>query len=399
MSHAFRPVSPDTASPPPNSATRPSPANLGSNRASPSRALTIVRKRSASSLPEDAVLAEINPLAKYSVVDALDELQENLAEKQVILGDLVLSGQATVFYAMPNTGKTLITLRLVIDAIKSGLFDPQKLNYLNLDDDAAGLVEKSRLAEVHGFHMMAPGFKGFSVTEFFLSMREMAASNTAKGIIVVVDTLTKIVDPMDKKAARELAEIVGEFKLKGGTFLALGHTNKRLDRRGKVVYAGASDIVDSFDSVWTIQEVDERLERDQKVVLFENQKGRGTRVLKAAYGYSVEPNASYLDKLASVHKVASDDCESLRQVVHLTQDAPVIAAIEEGIRQGKTQKVELATSAAVAANVNFRQTMRVLEKYSGTDSRFHHWTSARVFRGAYEFRLLEPTSVPSVRSS
>ncbi len=329
-----------------------------------------------------------NALAKYSVTDDLSLLKRNEVEKRPILGDLALLGQATVFYAAPNTGKTLVTLSLIIEGIEKGRFDPAMLNYINMDDDLNGLIEKTSLAKRYGFQMMSQGYKNFDFQTYLEALQEMTANDTASGVIVVVDTLTKIVDTTDVRASRHFSGIVRDFVLKGGTFIGLGHTNKRKGADGKVEYAGAATLVNDFDRIWTIQEFAERVDKDEVTVIFENVKNRGGNIPNAAYSYSVVPGISYGKKLASVCAVHADKCVSMRQVVALIPDAPVIAVIEELIGAGITQKTMLAHEAAEVANVPVRQVTGVLEKYAGSDLAKHRWTTSRGARGVYIFSLL-----------
>jgi hypothetical protein len=64
----------------------------------------------------------VSPLTRYSLKDSLVELEKQRVEQRLIFGNIVLLGQATVIYAFPGTGKTLIILRLIIEAIKQLLF-------------------------------------------------------------------------------------------------------------------------------------------------------------------------------------------------------------------------------------------------------------------------------------
>jgi hypothetical protein len=80
-------------------------------------------------------------------------------ESKPLLGDRCLSGQATVFYAAPNVGKTLVTLRLVSDAVANGRINPGNIYYVNADDSSAGFATKMRLMNDLGVHTLAPGLK------------------------------------------------------------------------------------------------------------------------------------------------------------------------------------------------------------------------------------------------
>ncbi|WP_431830651.1 AAA family ATPase [Caulobacter radicis] len=105
--------------------------------------------------------AKSNPFRRYSLLGKADEIEASAAEAKPLLGKFVLRGQATMIYAEPNTGKTLITLKLCLDAIERGKIDPDHLYYINADDSSHGLAAKAKLLEEAGAHMLAPGWRGF----------------------------------------------------------------------------------------------------------------------------------------------------------------------------------------------------------------------------------------------
>ena len=61
-----------------------------------------------------------HPLRPYSVLGRADELKAKATETIPLLGDFIMSGQATMLYAAPNTGKTLMILHLLLEAIECG---------------------------------------------------------------------------------------------------------------------------------------------------------------------------------------------------------------------------------------------------------------------------------------
>jgi archaellum biogenesis ATPase FlaH len=52
-------------------------------------------------------------------------------------------------------------------------------------------------------------------------MAQMIADDTARGAVVILDTLKKFVDPMDKKSGREFMTSAREFVSNGGTLIML----------------------------------------------------------------------------------------------------------------------------------------------------------------------------------
>ncbi|SFC17572.1 hypothetical protein SAMN05216344_110123 [Polaromonas sp. OV174] len=328
------------------------------------------------------------PLARYSLKGHLQHLEKQMVEQILILGSLVLLGQATVIYALANTGKTLIALFLIIEAIKTKRIDPSKLYYINMDDNSSGLVEKVRLAEEYGFHMVADGHQGFEAKEFRLAMEKMIATDTARGVIVVLDTLKKFVDTMHKGKSSHFAKDIRQFVFKGGTVIALSHANKHPGSDGRTVYSGTTDIVDDFDSAFTLATVSKQLDTHQKVVEFTNIKRRGNVALNAAYSYALEHDVSYNELLLSVREVDPEQLVPIKHAAEVQSDATVIAAVEACISDGINSKMKLVDAAAKKVSVSQRIVLKVIERYTGEDICFHRWKFAVHDRGAKVFRLL-----------
>ncbi|HEY5579782.1 MAG TPA: PriCT-2 domain-containing protein [Rhodoferax sp.] len=338
----------------------------------------------------------INPLARFSLLGRTQELEVQMVEQKAIFGNLILQGQTSVIYAPPNTGKTLILMHLIIESIKSGRIDPSKLFYLNMDDNSSGLVGKNKWTDEYGFHMLADGHQGFQVSDFQLAMEEMVASGTAKGVIVILDTLKKFVNPMAKDACRAFTKMARRFSLKGGTFVALSHVNKNRGTDGKLIYSGTSDIVDDFDCVYVLDTV-EQDDQSQKLVEFSNRKNRGGGVASSvAYSYSMESGLLYNELLLSVQEVDPAHLLPIKQAAELDSDATVIAAIETSIADGIVTKMKLADAAAKHADVPQRAALKVIEKYTGNDPSIHRWTFVVRARGAKVFELLAPHTAPTL---
>lgn len=331
-----------------------------------------------------------HPLAKYSLRDHLPYLEKQMVEQTFLLGNLVLMGQATVIYAKANTGKTLIAFHLIIEAIKNARIDPSKLYYINMDDNSSGLVDKVRLAVEYGFHMIADGHQRFESKEFRKAMEKMIETDTARGFIVVLDTLKKFVNTMDKRESSDFARVVRQFSLKGGTLIALSHTNKHAGKDGKPQYSGTTDIVDDFDCAFTLATVDQQVDSQQKVVEFENIKRRGDVALTASYSYTLE-RCSYEELLLSVKEVDALELLPIKHATEVKADATIITAIAACITDGINSKMKLVDASAKRVSVSKRTALNVLQKYTGEDPSIHRWMFGTQQRGAKVYRLLEHT--------
>jgi hypothetical protein len=92
---------------------------------------SVVEPRDTAGLGQGA---DDHPLARFSLRGQYEELAKNAKATKPLLGDVSLSGQSTIFYAAPNTGKTLIILWLLRKAILCGRVDPMHVYYLKFDD-------------------------------------------------------------------------------------------------------------------------------------------------------------------------------------------------------------------------------------------------------------------------
>jgi hypothetical protein len=328
-----------------------------------------------------------NPLAKYFIQD-VGELEKNAADEVSVLGKLALMGQATVIYAKQNTGKTLVALYLIVEGIKSRKFDPSKLIYINMDDDSRGLAMKARLAQEFGFQMVADGYKGFEAKGFRDAMAKMVATDNARGVIIILDTLKKFVDTMHKGKSTEFSKAVRQFVLKGGTVIALSHANKNPGSNGKIQYSGTTDIIDDFDCGYTLTTISEDVNNHQKIVEFENIKRRGNVALTAAYSYAVEHGVTYNELLLSVQEVDNERLTPLKQAAIELSDAEIITVLESCINEGINLKMKLVSAATERAKVSQRAALKVIDKYTGRDPIVHRWDFVVRERGAKVYEIL-----------
>ena len=69
-------------------------------------------------------------------------MREKMLTDTFVLDNIAILGQATVIYAKPNTGKTLIVMKMLIESIKAGRVKGDDVYYINADDTYKGLVTK-----------------------------------------------------------------------------------------------------------------------------------------------------------------------------------------------------------------------------------------------------------------
>ena len=303
-----------------------------------------------------------------------------------LLGEIVLSGQATAVYAPPNSGKTLTTIHLVRRAVEERRLKPNLTYVINADDSLEGVHEKRALLAERGVHMLVPGKQGFESAKLAHSMREMIERNQCKDVMIIVDTLKKFVDLMDKRTAANFGTLVRQFVLAGGTFLALAHTRKNEGVDGNLVYTGTTDIVEDFDASCLLVPLQERGAQGKKLVQFQFFKRRGANA-DQTFAFDDALHLSYQERLASVRLVeATELCEQV-SYAQFKSDEPVIQAIRITIASGIAQKMSLAKAVAEKTGKSRQAVLDVLDRYTGTNPSNDLWFYTVGERGAKVFQV------------
>lgn len=339
----------------------------------------------------------VNPLAKFSLRDSVEELAKLQSNNSYILKDIALMGQATVLFAAPGTGKTLLCLHLIFEAIRNGIVDPDKVFYLDFDDNLNGLTDKTRLAAEYGMHVLSDGHAGFSLPRFVEGINEAIKNRAAGGMVVVLDTLKKFADQTNKRESSDFNKLMRQLIVAGGTVVALGHTNKNPGTNGKSVHAGTSDIVDDFDCAHMLGKIGE--EAGLVTVQFERMKSRGSVADKVAYQYVNTRGCTYEDLLLSVTEVQPDVLDQRQVKAAMLQDDEIIRIAKTEISGGALGKMTLAANISQQAGCPRAKAISILQKYTGSDPAKHLWSTTKGAKGVFVYSLLEKSTVVTEKAT
>jgi hypothetical protein len=330
-------------------------------------------------------------LSGFSLSGQSKAMELKMLEDKYVLNKLAILGQATAIYAKPNTGKTLLVLWLLIQSINSKEINGKSVFYINADDDYKGLVFKTSLAEKYGFEMLSPGHNGFDSACLQGYMRQMIDDDTSRGAVIILDTLKKFTDLMNKKTGSEFMSRAREFVASGGTLIMLAHTNKNRDMNGRVIFGGTSDIVDDCDCVFILDEVSRT--GTTKQVLFENIKSRGVVANELGFSYSIEEGKHYqcrFDSVEMADKASTAQAKKDKVAMDkLAKNKHAIDAITDAISQGFTLKAEIIKTACEDSGIGRRGIINVLNDFTGTDlNNGALWRLAIGDKGAKSYHLL-----------
>ena len=316
---------------------------------------------------DDAQIPAPFNLSKFSLRGKSEQMKLKMLKDCFVLDRIAILGQATVIYAKPNTGKTLLTLWMLVESIKARAIDGERVFYVNADDDYKGLVQKAEMAEQYGFHMLAPNHEGLKSNELVGHLEQMVVDDTARKSIIILDTLKKFCDLMDKKRSGSFMTKAREFVSNGGTMILLAHTNKNRDANGKAIFGGTSDVVDDCDCVFILDEI--AREGNYKRVFFENIKSRGDVASELAFKYSIEDGKHYQYRFDSVEM--ADQIITVQAKVDKEywdgrdKNRLAIDAITEAIESEVNLKTELIKVAHENSGISKSTLHKVLDRYKG----------------------------------
>lgn len=358
----------------------------------------VLRTFGASPVNAEATVLT-SPLAKLrSMVADGEELLKQMADDRFVLKDLAILGQWTVFYAAPNSGKTLLTQWLLREAVSIGMVDGGDVFYINVDDTAKAGAEKAKMAKEFGYQMLLSSVNDFKARDVLGLIDGMTASGEAKGKVLILDTLKKFTDLMDKRLSSDFGNTARNFVAAGGTLICLAHVNKKKDSDGNSVYAGTSDIRDDADSVFVIEShgsVNSGLCSQTCTVEFRCSKSRGDVAQSITFQYTKEKGAGYRAMFDSIERLEGVNAEAalVQAAVEAKRenDSEVIehirAALENGVStQGDIVNFVMKTTGTIRSKIR-----KVLKEYDG-----RLWDCRRGLHNTYSYVLKEAPLPPQV---
>lgn len=300
-----------------------------------------------------------------------EKMYAQMQDDKYVLKDLAIVGQWTVFYAAPNTGKTLLTLWLLCESINSGEINGKDVFYANCDDTFKGGAVKLAIAENVGFNMLIPSINGFKADNLLRVMAAMVEQGESNGKIIILDTLKKFTDLMDKKMSSEFGFTARAFVAAGGSIICLAHVNKHKGDDGKSISAGTSDIRDDADCCYTIEHLNKNEvgEKTINTVAFECNKSRGDVASQITFQYSTEKGKGYQYLLDSISRVSDEERKKSQQEAALVQqrenDDELIIIIRELINKSEYKKTDLIKKTIEESAEPRRKVAAVIKRWTG----------------------------------
>lgn len=314
----------------------------------------------------------------YELTDAEVEA---IADPVWAYPNLLIQGHILVLCAAPNGGKTTIMLRVSAQMAAQG-YD---VLYINADVSGADAKAMHHYSRESGFRMLFPDMKtGKSVDDIMVRLREMADRGAdLSGYVVIIDTLKKVTNLMDKKRQSTLYKLLRKLTAKGLTICLNSHTNKYNSADGMPVYEGTNEVrTESDDLVYLASEKDDAT--GEMLVSTVPDKQRGT----------FQPITFRIDAARNVSRADHyvDTVTRAKQRRQYEDDRDLIARIEHVLSGGPKNQTEIVDQLR-DDGIARKTARRVLQAYGSRDTyRQHWWTEKAIGRHLLRYGLVADTA-------
>jgi hypothetical protein len=275
---------------------------------------------------------------------ALSKVSHPMKSKVVAMTEL------SVVYGPTGSGKTLVILSdTILDKTNRGKED---VVYVNLDDSAIGLAEKAEILAEPKIKMI----KEFNI----MMLYSMIDENVAKGKVIIIDTVKKIVNLMHKAQVADLMKHLKKFTHAGGTVILIAHANKHPGPDGLPVLEGVGDLKNDADCVVRVQ-------RHKDIITMSNEKNRSYVELEAIFQTS--ETKDYKSLMYSVKQLSGQEAIDLKQQreqeCFKEDNRRLIETVTEMIGIFPTQKTKLVKDLIDDTGLSRRFIVTTLELLEG----------------------------------
>lgn len=323
----------------------------------------------------------MNILEKFYASQTTDEMMEKIQDADFCFAELIVRSHLQAYVAPANTGKTAFAIYASAEMAKSGY----EVIYINADASASDLKFYHNHARTNAYTLISPDLSNQSTDDILNLLKEMARSeDDLNNLVIVIDTVKKFVDVIQKSQAKAFFKILRSLTAKGITVICLGHTNKHQDHSGKALYEGTADLRNDVDELYYM-EANKQPDGSLKMSVYMDKcraevknmtftiRGKDRTVTLDDKFYDVKAKKSYEDQL-----------KKDRQLINFIDKSLAI--------KGRSTTELEALSKTLGSNFTRRQLDKVLKTYSMNEKPF--WLSEPAPKNGLIYSLASKSAVP-----
>ena len=270
---------------------------------------------------------------------------DQFAEPVWLVENLVIKGHLSAFPAPANGGKTLLFMELARELASDNL-----VVYINMDISGVGSKRHWQQAVEAGISWVTPDLKGSNINKLMSSLYSSPLEDL-KNTVIIIDTLKKLTDMIDKRKSKSLYKSLRRLTSKGATVICLCHTNKYKDADGNAIYEGTGDLRSDVDNMIYLEPFHEGTKL----------RSLSTRPDKVRGAF--EPITFEFDDARRM-KVA-DEFIDTNTLIQEAKDQEGIDEVNAAIKAGCLRQAELVKYVGDTYGRNRKRVLRILTNYGG----------------------------------
>ena len=314
----------------------------------------------------------------YSITPHLKQMRASIKATKYAVSEVVVIGKHTLMVAQASVGKSTIVLKGVCEQIYLGEIPGDKVIYMTGDGGYEDVVEKAELVANYGIgQVWVDGLHGFDMRkDFYNVMTKLTKDGNASGVILIVDVMRNVADPMDKKSMQNYNESVNKFLLAGGTVITCVHANKHLDGDGKPIIEGVSDVRDGCDCTFLLTKT---VDSGNAYITLSRDKAKCvvSKTVRYTYPESVKSykelfdNTKYVSEKEAekIQQQATDKAEadnlSIQKALNKKYIDKACEIIQECEADGGNTRTNIRDKLSDATNLSRKKAEDILDTYTG----------------------------------
>lgn len=316
-----------------------------------------------------------DPFMELMTMEVTRKTVEMLNDAKFIYSKLIVAGHFIVFCAKANGGKTTIMVYVSTELAKAGY----RVLYINADASASDLKTYAEHAHDHGYTLLNPDLTNGSAEKVISSLKGMSQQLDAdySKTVLILDTLKKFADLMQKSKAKEFNNILRALTSKGMTIICLAHTNKYNDADGKPIFEGTGDLRNDVDEL--IYFIPVKNEDGTMTVSTDADKVRA-KVENMSFSISADGEVSVLDGYVDTLSIAHEQHQ-------FKEDESIIEFIQSQIKIASKTSSELYRIGK-DDGITRRKLQTVLNRYAEGKSKNPKWLAIPAPTNGYRYGLI-----------
>lgn len=319
-------------------------------------------------------------LDKFYAIQTTDSMMEKIQDAEFCFAELIVRSHLQAYVAPANSAKTAFAIHASAEMAKSGY----EVIYINADASASDLKFYHNHARTNSYVLLSPDLSNQSTDDIVKLLQEMARSDEdLTNLVIVLDTIKKFVDVIQKSQAKAFFKILRSLTAKGITVICLGHTNKNQDYSGKAIYEGTGDLRNDVDELYYL-EANKQPDSSLKVSIYMDK----CRAEVKNMTFTVTGR----DRIVNI--IDFDDVRSKKTYEdQLKKDQQLINFINKSLAIKGRSTTELeALSKTLGSNFTRRQLDKVLRTYSMNEKPF--WVSEPAPKNGLIYSLASKSAIP-----